>query len=136
MYDHDNIVKKLEKLYWKVHGLPGHNDGKDNTPYSEGNKDLIWCRRILEDVRDSGLVPDKTEFKMANLMWKKHSGGVSKDDDVMWSLVDVLLTQENPSKIGAIKIYRKFIDSTLRDAKEAVDAREYSIKNGWQNETK
>ena len=124
MYDHDNIVKKLEKLYWKVHGLPADNDGK-------GNVDLVWCRNILEDVRDSGLVPDKTEFKMANLMWKKHTGGVSKNDDVMWSLVDMLLTQDNPTKIGAIKIYRKFIDSTLRDAKEAVDAREHSIKNGW-----
>ena len=124
MYNHDNIVKKLEKLYWKVHGLPEHNDG-------EGNTDLVWCRRILEDVRDSGLVPDKTEFKMANLMWKKHSGGVSKDDDVMWSLVDMLLTQERPSKIQAIKIYRKYIDSTLREAKEVIDAREQKIIHGW-----
>ena len=124
MYDHDNIVKKLEKLYWKVHGLPGHNDG-------EGNKDLPWCKRLLSDVKDSGLVPDKEDFKMANLMWKKHTGGVSKDDDVMWSIIDMLLTQQNPSKIQAIKIYRKFVDSTLRDAKEAVDAREYGLKNGW-----
>ena len=124
MYDHDNIVKKLEKLYWKVHGLPADNDGK-------GNEDLLWVRRILEDVRDSGLVPDKTEFKMANLMWKKHSGGVSKDDDVMWSLVDMLLTQERPSKIQAIKIYRKYIDSTLREAKEVIDAREQKIIHGW-----
>ena len=124
MYNHDNIIKKLEKLYWKVHGLPGHNDGK-------GNEDLLWVRRILENVRDSGLVPDKTEFNMANLMWKKYSGGVSKDDDVMWSLVDMLLTQDNPTKIGAIKIYRKFIDSTLREAKEMIDAREIKIKKGW-----
>ena len=124
MYNHDNIVKKLEKLYWKVHGLPADNDGK-------GNKDLLWVRRILEDVRDSGLVPDKTEFKMANLMWKKHSGGVSKDDDAMWSLIDMLLTQENPSKIQAIKMYRKFVDITLRGAKEAIDARDYGLKNGW-----
>ena len=124
MYNHDNIIKKLEKLYWKVHGLPADNDGK-------GNVDLVWCRNILEDVRDSGLVPDKTEFKMANLMWKKHTSGVSKNDDVMWSLVDVLLTQGNPSKIGAIKIYRKFVDSTLREAKEMVDAREIKIKKEW-----
>jgi hypothetical protein len=124
MHNHDNIIKKLEKLYWKVHGLPADNDGK-------GNKDLLWVRRILEDVRDSGLVPDKTEFKMANLMWKKHTGGVSKDDDVMWSLIDMLLTQERPSKIQAIKMYRKFVDITLRGAKEAVDAREYGLKNGW-----
>ena len=124
MYNHDNIIKKLEKLYWKVHGLPGHNDGK-------GNEDLLWVRRILENVRDCGLVPDKTEFNMANLMWKKHTGGVSKDDDVMWSLIDMLLTQERPSKIQAIKIYRKFVDITLKGAKEAVDAREYGLKNGW-----
>ena len=124
MHNHDNIIKKLEKLYWKVHGLPGHNDGK-------GNTDLVWCRNLLSDVKDGGLVPDKTEFKMANLMWRKHSGGVSKDDDVMWSLIDMLLTQENPSKIHAIKIYRKFVDITLKSAKEAVDAREYGLKNGW-----
>ena len=124
MYNHDNIIKKLEKLYWKVHGLPGHNDGK-------GNEDLLWVRSILENVRDSGLVPDKTEFNMANLMWKKYCGGVSKDDDVMWSLVDMLLTQERPSKIQAIKIYRKYIDSTLREAKEMVDAREIKIQKGW-----
>ena len=124
MHNHDNIIKKLEKLYWKVHGLPADNDGK-------GNVDLVWCRNILEDVRDGGLVPDMTEFKMANLMWKKHSSGVSKDDDVMWSLIDMLLTQERPSKIQAIKMYRKFVDITLRGAKEAIDARDYGLKNGW-----
>jgi len=56
---------------------------------------------------------------------------VKSDDKVMWSLVDMLLTQDNPTKIGAIKMYRKFVNSTLRDAKEAVDAREHSIKKGW-----
>ena len=129
MHNHDNIIKKLEKLYWKVHGLPADNDGK-------GNPDLVWCRGLLEDVRDSGLVPDKTEFNMANLLWKKYSNGVLTEDEGMWSLIDELLTQETPSKIGAIKIYRRFVGSNLRDAKEAIDAREYSIKNGWQNETK
>ena len=126
-YSHDNVIDKLLKLNERI-----AVDKVDDVQ----QKDLHWCQRLISDVKDSGLVPDKQEFIMANLLWKKYSGGVSKDDDVMWSLVDVLLTQENPSKIGAIKIYRKFIDSTLRDAKEAVDAREYSIKNGWQNETK
>ena len=49
----------------------------------------------------------------------------------MWKLIDSMLTQENPSKIGAIKMYRRFIDSTLREAKEMVDAREIKIKRGW-----
>ena len=121
-YSHDNVIDKLLKLNERI-----AVDKVDDVQ----QKDLHWCQRLISDVKDSGLVPDKTEFKMANLMWKKHTGGVSKNDDVMWSLVDMLLTQDNPTKIGAIKIYRKFIDSTLRDAKEAVDAREHSIKNGW-----
>ena len=122
MHNHDNIIKKLEKLYWKVHGLPAGNDGK-------GNVDLLWCRRILEDVRDSGLVPDKQEFVMANLMWKKYSGGVSVDEKTIWILIDALLEQN--TKIGAIKMYRRFIGSSLREAKEVVDAREQKLKRGW-----
>ena len=46
-------------------------------------------------------------------------------------MIDSYLTHEQRSKISAIKIYRRFINSTLRDAKEAVDAREHSIKEGW-----
>ena len=49
----------------------------------------------------------------------------------MWKLIDSMLTQENPSKIGAIKMYRRFIDSTLKEAKEMVDAREIKIKRNW-----
>ena len=124
MYNHDNIIKKLEKLYWKVHGLPADNDGK-------GNTDLVWCRGLLEDDRDSGLVPDKTEFKMANLYWKKYSNGVEPTNEDIWELIDGMLTQENPTKIGAIKMYRRFIKCTLKEAKEMVDAREIKIKKEW-----
>ena len=126
MYNHDNVIEKLTNLYWRVHGT------MDSSP--KGN-DLTWCRRILDDVKSGGLVPDKQEFVMANLMWKKYSNGVLTEDEGMWSLIDELLTQETPSKIGAIKIYRRFVNSTLREAKEAVDNREYNIKNGWDNVT-
>ena len=78
-----------------------------------------------------GYPSDKQEFVMANLMWKKYRNGVSTEDKNMWSLIDELLTQENPSKIGAIKTYRRFTNSNLRDAKEMVDAREIKIKKGW-----
>ena len=118
-YNHDKITQKLNDLYWKVHNGPP----KD--------KDLIWCKNLLSDVKDSGLVPNKEEFNMANLMWKKYSDGVSTDDKVMWSLIDMLLTQDNPTKIGAIKIYRKYIECSLREAKEMVDAREIKIKKEW-----
>jgi len=89
---------------------------------------------LISDVKDSGLVPSKEEFIMANLMWHKY--GVLPTDrksteENMWKLVDSMLTQENPSKIGAIKMYRRFIDSTLKEAKEMVDAREIKIKKEW-----
>ena len=126
MYSHDNVIDKLLKLNERI-AVDKISDGRE--------KDLIWCQRLLTDVKDSGLVPDKQEFNMANLLWRKYNGGVKEDNEDMWSLIDELLTQENPSKIGAIKIYRRFVDSTLKEAKDMVDAREKSISQGWHNVT-
>ena len=128
-YSHDNVIDKLLKLNERIAvdiGIGGDVTGRES--------DLIWCQRLLTDVKDSGLVPDKQEFIMANLMWKKY-GFLPIDrkstEENMWKLIDSMLTQENPSKIGAIKMYRRFIDSTLREAKEMVDAREIKIKKEW-----
>ena len=121
-YSHDNVIDKLLKLNERI-----AVDKVDDVQ----QKDLHWCQRLISDVKDSGLVPDKQEFIMANLMWKKYSNGVEPTNEGMWELIDELLTQENPSKIGAIKTYRRFTNSTLRDAKEMVDAREIKIKKGW-----
>jgi len=121
-YSHDNVIDKLIKLNERI-----AVDKVDDVQ----QKDLHWCQRLISDVKDSGLVPDKQEFIMANLMWKKYSNGVEPTNEGMWELIDELLTQENPSKIGAIKTYRRFTNSTLRDAKEMVDAREIKIKKEW-----
>ena len=121
-YSHDNVIDKLLKLNERI-----AVDKVDDVQ----QKDLHWCQRLISDVKDSGLVPDKQEFIMANLMWKKYSNGVEPTNEGMWELIDELLTQENPSKIGAIKTYRRFTNSNLRDAKEMVDAREIKIQKGW-----
>ena len=121
-YNHDIVVDKLIALNERI--------AVDKLEESR-EKDLIWCQRLLTDVKESGLVPDKQEFIMANLMWKKYRNGVEPTNEDMWELIDELLTQENPSKIGAIKTYRRFTNSNLRDAKEMVDAREIKIKKGW-----
>ena len=125
-YNHDNVIDKLLKLNERIAVYLTNDEGKE--------KDLIWCQRLLTDVKDSGLVPDKQEFIMANLMWKKY-GFLPTDrkstEENMWKLVDSMLTQENPSKIGAIKMYRRFVNSTLKEAKEMVDAREIKIKKEW-----
>ena len=122
-YSHDNVIDKLLKLNERIAVYLTNDEGKE--------KDLIWCQRLITDVKDSGLIPSKEEFTMANLMWKKYRNGVEPTNEGMWELIDELLTQENPSKIGAIKTYRRFTNSTLRDAKEMVDAREIKIKKGW-----
>ena len=124
-YNHDNVIDKLLKLNERV-AVSNYTDDHE--------KDLLWCQRLITDVKDSGLVPSKEEFIMANLMWHKY--GVLPTDrksteENMWKLVDSMLTQENPSKIGAIKMYRRFVNSTLKEAKEMVDAREIKIKRGW-----
>ena len=119
------VIEKLTKLTERVNTSDFHENYEDD-------KDLIWCKRLLSDVKESGLIPDKIEFKMANLMWKKYATiGVKHDDDTMWSIIDMLLTQEKPSKIQAIKIYRKYINGSLREAKEVIDARQEKIKRGW-----
>ena len=117
-YSHDNVIDKLVKLRGSIHLSP-----LDNT------KDLIWCNGLLDDVKESGLVPNKEEFTMANLMWKKYNGGVSVDEKTIWLLIDTLI--EEGSKIGAIKMYRRFIKCSLKEAKEMVDAREIKIKRNW-----
>ena len=120
MYNHDNVIDKLIKLNERV-AVDRISDGRE--------KDLIWCQRLITDVKDSGLVPNKTEFTMANLMWKKYNGGVPIDEKTIWLLIDTLL--EDGTKIGAIKMYRRFINSSLKEAKDVIDAREEKIKRGW-----
>ena len=119
-YNHDAVIDKLLKLNERV-AVSNYTDDHE--------KDLLWCQRLITDVKDSGLVPDKTEFTMANLMWKKYNGGVSVDEKTIWLLIDTLL--EEGTKIGAIKMYRRFINSSLREAKEVIDARQISKEKEW-----
>ena len=122
-YNHDAVIEKINKLKYRItfatHGTQERSELND----------VMWCKRLLDDVENSGLVPSKEEFIMANLMWKKYNNSVEPTNENMWGLIDGMLTQANPSKIGAIKLYRRFIDCTLREAKDMVDAREIKIKN-------
>ena len=124
-YSHDNVIEKINKLKYRI------TFATHGTQEPTELKDVMWCKRLLDDVENSGLVPSKEEFIMANLMWKKYNNSVEPTNENMWELIDGMLTQENPTKIGAIKLYRRFTGSNLRDAKEMVDAREIKIKKEW-----
>ena len=119
MYNHDKVTQKLNDLYWKVHNGPPKG------------KDLLWIRNMLSDVKDGGLVPSKDEFKKANVLWKKYVNPTVVSDDTMWSLIDALLEDQEPSKIQAIKLYRKHTKCSLREAKDVIDARQEKLKRGW-----
>ena len=122
MHNHQAIIDKMSKLrefvIFKLSNYKNHPD-------------YIWSDRMLFDVKDGGLVPNKEEFIMANLIWKKYNGGVKRNDEGMWELIDNYLTHEQRSKISAIKILRRFTECNLREAKEAIDAREIKIERGW-----
>ena len=122
MHNHQAIIDKMSKLrefvIFKLSNYKNHPD-------------YIWSDRMLFDVKDGGLVPNKEDFTFANLIWKKYNGGVKRNDDGLWFMIDSYLTHEQRSKISAIKILRRFTECNLKDAKEAVDARDIKIERGW-----
>ena len=72
MYDHDTMIVKLDKLYWRVHGKPGARKIEYSIPgRSSKGDDLTWCRKILADAKD-GLVPTEKKLRQSNELWKKY----------------------------------------------------------------
>ena len=119
MHNHQEIIDKMSKLrelvIFKMSNYKGHPD-------------YIWSDRMLFDVKDGGLVPKREEFIMANLIWKKYNGGVKRNDEGMWELIEYHI--KSKTKISAIKILRRFTECNLKDAKEAIDARQIKIEKG------
>ena len=119
MHNHQAIIDKISKLrelvIFKMVNYKSHPD-------------YILSCRTLDDVK-GGLVPNKEEFIMANLIWKKYNGGVKRNDEGMWELIEYHI--KNRMKISAIKLLRRFTECNLREAKEAIDARQIKIEKGW-----
>ena len=124
-YDSKSVVGRLLKLKYRI------NDAYDNRQENDGytRSDRDWILGIISEAKDGLYSPN--DLRKANTLWKKYNGGVESTDKNMWVLIDELLTLPTPSKISAIKLYRKFTNSSLRDAKEMVDAREQKLKRGW-----
>ena len=120
MHNHQTIIDKISKLRELViFSMVNY----------KSHPDYIWSCRMLDDVKESGLVPNREEFIMANLIWKKYNGGVKRNDEGMWELIEYHI--KNQTKISAIKILRRFTECNLKDAKEAIDARQIKIEKGW-----
>ena len=119
MHNHQAIIDKMSKLrefvMFKLSNYKSHPD-------------YIWYCRTLDDVK-GGVVPNREEFIMANLIWKKYNGGVKRSDEGMWELIEYHI--KGQMKISAIKLLRRFTECNLREAKEAIDARQIKIEKGW-----
>ena len=113
---HINKLDKLRELVmFKIANYKSHPD-------------FIWSCKTLDNVK-GGLVPNRDEFIMANLIWKKYNGGVKRNDECMWELIEYHI--KGQMKISAIKLLRRFTECNLKDAKEAIDARQIKIEKGW-----
>ena len=113
---HINKLDKLRELVmFKIANYKSHPD-------------FIWSCKTLDNVK-GGLVPNREEFIMANLIWKKYNGGVKRNDEGMWELIEYHI--KGQMKISAIKLLRRFTECNLKDAKEAIDARQIKIEKGW-----
>ena len=88
--------------------------------------DMDWVKRKIEDL-SGGIVLDRIDLGTANRLWKQYSlVGLDMDEKTMWELIDSTLEAGN--KIASIKLHRKFTGSGLREAKNAIDAREMKNK--------
>ena len=79
---------------------------------------------MLFDVKDGGLVPNKEEFIMANLIWKKYSGGVKRNDEGMWELIEYHI--KNSMKI----LYSCFLINAIAFSNENISLKlEFNLKS-------
>ena len=113
------IENKMLKLVERVSNADFHKNYTDDS-------DLHKCKRFLNDVQ-GGIVLDEMEMRMANLFWLKYS-----KDDIPYGNKDLLFVVDYQikarMKINAIKMFRGFKHTGLKEAKDFVDARETQLK--------
>ena len=117
------FIDKFTKLRFRI---SFNSKSQHNLGDLEVINDMDWVKRKIEDF-EAGNVPDKIDLGTANRLWKQYSlVGLDMDEKTMWELIDSTL--ESGNKIASIKLHRKFTGSGLREAKNAIDAREMKNK--------
>ena len=117
------FIDKFKKLRFRISfkARESHSLGE-----LEVINDMDWVKRKIQDL-EGGIVLDRIDLGTANRLWKQYSlVGLDMDEETMWELIDSTLEAGN--KIASIKLHRKFTGSGLREAKNAVDAREMKNK--------
>ena len=121
MTNQEQLIDKFTKLRFRISFSAKESHSLDEL---EVLNDMKWVKRKIEDW-EANRVPDRIDLGTANRLWKEYSvDGV--DEETMWTLIDETLEAGN--KIASIKLHRKFTGSGLREAKNAIDAREMKNK--------
>ena len=98
----------------------------DFHPKYTDDSDLTRCKEYLRDVQ-GGIVLDQMEMRLANLYWLKYSS-----QDIEYGNKDLLYVVDYhikaQMKISAIKLFRGFKHTGLKEAKDFVDARQTQLK--------
>ncbi len=114
----DNIVRKLRELKIKISLCSEPTIEFLEFGGSSDKEDIEWVDKMIREYDGTGVVIEKNVLRTANLLWKKYS---NLKHDYDWREVDEHLIENR--KIHAIKIYRNKMGTSLRTAKDAIDAR-------------
>ena len=118
----DWVVEQFQNLRFRI---SFDAKAKHSLGELEVINDMDWVKRKIEDWK-AGRVPDRIDLGTANRLWKKYSNSKIPKGDDEWEYIDMCLKDKR--KISAIKVYRKIHGCGLREAKNAIDAREMKNK--------
>tara|TARA_Y100000034_G_C6786483_1_gene351836 strand:+ start:408 stop:782 length:375 start_codon:yes stop_codon:yes gene_type:complete len=117
----EQIIERFNKLRFRISFKARESHKLSDL---ETLNDMDWVKRKIEDL-EGGVVLDGDHMRVANNLWKRYSTGEVLEQD-LWRYIDKCLTEGN--KIEAIKTYRQLHGCGLREAKDAVDARQMKNK--------
>ena len=121
MVKQEQIIERFNKLRFRISFKAREAHKLSDL---ETLNDMDWVKRKIEDL-EGGVVLDGDHMRVANNLWKRYSTGEVLEQD-LWRYIDKCLTKGN--KIEAIKTYRQLHGCGLREAKDAVDARQMKNK--------
>ena len=116
---HTIMEKKILKLVERVSNADFH-------PKYTDDSDLSRCKNYYNDVQ-GGIVLNQMDMRIANLLWLKYSS-----QDIEYGNKDLLYVVDYhikaSMKISAIKMFRGFTHTGLKEAKDFVDARQTQLR--------
>ena len=123
----DNTINTYgKKIENKMLRLVERVSNADFHPKYTDDSDLSRCKSYYNDVQ-GGIVLNQMDMRIANLLWLKYSSeDITLNNKDLLYVVDYHIKAQ--MKIGAIKMFRGFTHTGLKEAKDFVDARQTQLR--------